>query len=62
MKRIIGRGQEFGGLYILDTEVPKSVACFGVVTSFELHYCLGHHSLSLLKKLYPHFSSLLIEL
>ena len=57
-KWVIGRGREFGGLYILETEVPKSVACFGVVTLFELHCCLGHPSLSPLKKLYPQFSSL----
>ena len=57
-KRIIGRGHESGGLYILETEVPKSVACFGVVTPFELHCRLGHPSLPLLKKLYPQFSSL----
>ena len=25
MKRIIDRGREFGGLYNLDTEVPKSL-------------------------------------
>ena len=35
-KRIIGRGRRSGGLYILETEVPKSVACSGVVTPFEL--------------------------
>ena len=58
MKRIIRRGRESMGLYILDTEVPKFVACFGVVTSFELHCSLSHPSLSLLKKLYPQFSSL----
>ena len=57
-KQIIGRGRESGGLYILETEVPKSVVCFGVVTPFELHCRLGHPSLSLLKKLYPQFSSL----
>ena len=57
-KQIIGRGRESGGLYILDTEVPKFVVCFGVVTPFELHCHLGHPSLSLLKKLYPQFSSL----
>ena len=45
-KRIIGRGRESRGLYILETEVPKFVACSGVVTSFELHYRLGHSSLS----------------
>ena len=39
-------------------EVPKSVACFEVVIPFELHCCLSHHSLFLLKKLYPQFSSL----
>ena len=33
-KRIIGRGRESGGLYILDTKVPKPVACFGVLTPF----------------------------
>ena len=57
-KRIIGRGRESGGLYILDIEVPKSIACSGVLIPFELHCCLGHPSLSLLKKLYPQFSSL----
>ena len=53
MKQIIGRGRESRGLYILETEVPKSVACPGVVTPFELHFHLGHPSLSPLKKLYP---------
>ena len=57
-KWINGRGCEFGGLYILETEVPKFVACSRVVTPFELICCLGHPSLSLLKKLYPQFSSL----
>ena len=27
-KWIISRGREYGDLYILETEVPKSVACF----------------------------------
>ena len=58
MKRIIGKGRESGGLYILKTEVSKSVACPGVITPFELHCRLGHPSVSLLKKLYPQFSSL----
>ena len=58
MKQIIGRGCESGCLYILETELPKSVACFGVVTPFELHCCMGHRSLPLLKKLYFQFSSL----
>ena len=57
-KRIIDRGRESGGLYILETEVPKSVACSGVVTPLELHCRLGHPSLPLLKKLYSQFSSL----
>ena len=52
-KWIIGRGREFRGLYILDAEVPKFVTCSRVVTPFELHCCLGHPSLLLLKKLYP---------
>ena len=54
-KEIIGRGRKSGGFYILDTEVPKSVVCSGVVTPFELDCRLGHHSLPLLKKLYPQF-------
>ena len=58
MERIIDRGCEFGSLYILETKVPKSVACSGVVTPFDLHCHLGHPSLPLLKKLYPQFSSL----
>ena len=57
-KRIISRGRESEGLYILETKVPKSVACFGVVTPFELHCRLDHPFPSLLKKLYPQFSSL----
>ena len=57
-KRIVGRGRKFGGFYILETEVPKSVACSGVVTPFELHCRPGHPSLPLLKKLYPRFSNL----
>ena len=57
-KRIIGRGRESRGLYILDTEVTKSIACSEVVILFELHCRLGHPSLSLLKKLYPQFSSI----
>ena len=52
-KQIIGQGREFGGLYILETEVPKSNVCSRVVTSFELHCRLGHSSFPLLKKLYP---------
>ena len=58
MRRVIGRGHESRGLYILETKVSTPVACSGVVTLFELHCCLGHHSLFLLKKLYPQFSSL----
>ena len=57
-KRVIGRGCESGGLYILETEVSTHVAYPGVVTPFELYCRLGHPSLSLLKKLYPRFFSL----
>ena len=57
-KQIIGGGRESGGLYILETEVSKFVACPEVVTSFELHCRLSHPSLFMLKKLYPQFSSL----
>ena len=42
MKQIIDGGRESGGLYILETKVPKYVACSGVVTPVELHCCLGH--------------------
>ena len=45
-KRVIGRGCESGGIHILETEVPKFVACSGV-TPFKLHCRLGHHSLSI---------------
>ena len=56
-KQIFGRERESRGLYILDSKVPKSIACSRVVSSFEVHCRLGHPSLSLLKKLYPRFSS-----
>ena len=42
----------------VSTEVSKYVVCFGFVIPFELHCRMGHPSLSLLKKLYPQFSSL----
>ena len=51
-KHIIGRGRESKGLYIPETKVSNLVACSGVVTPFELRCRLGHHSFSLLKKLY----------
>ena len=44
-KQIIGRGCEFGGLYILDHTIPRPVACSGVSTPFETHFRLGHPSL-----------------
>ncbi|KAH7575623.1 hypothetical protein JRO89_XS02G0166700 [Xanthoceras sorbifolium] len=55
-KQIIGKGHESGGLYILDTLIPKSVACSGVTSPFEAHCRLGHLSLPLLKKLCSQFS------
>ena len=58
MKQIIGRGHEYGGLYILDHAVPRPIACSGVTTPFEMHCRLGHPSLPLLTKLCPQFSSL----
>ena len=57
-KQIIGRGREFGGLYILDFTIPRPIACFGVTTPFETHCRLGHSFLPLLKKLCPQFLSL----
>ncbi|XP_071900889.1 uncharacterized protein [Coffea arabica] len=47
MKQIIGKGYESGGLYILDTQIPKSIACSGIITPFEAHYRLGHPFLPL---------------
>jgi len=55
-KKIIGKGLESGGLYILDTQIPKSIACYGITTPLEVHCRLGHSSLPLLKKLCPQFS------
>ena len=57
-KRVLGKGRESGGFYILETDVPMHVSCSKVVTPFELYCRLGHPSLSLLKKLYPQFSSI----
>ena len=56
-KWIICKGRKSRGLYILDIEVSKSVGCSRVVTPFKLSCRLGHLSLSLLKTLYPQFSS-----
>ena len=40
------------------SELPKPIACFGIVSPHEVHCCLGHLSFSLLQKLFPQFSSL----
>ena len=58
-KQIIGRGREFGGLYILDPAIPRPITCSRVTTPFGTHCRLGHPSLPLLKKLCPQFSNLL---
>ena len=57
-KRIIGRGPESGGLYIPDPEFPKPIAYSGITNLLEVHCRLGHSSFSLLKKLFPQFSSI----
>ena len=57
-KQVIGRGQESRGLYILDPELSKSIAYSGIANPHEVHCHLDHPSLSLLKKLFPQFSSL----
>ena len=57
-KRVIGKEQEFGGLYILDLELPKPIARSEIANPHEINCLLGHLSLSLLKKLFPQFSSL----
>ena len=46
-KQIIGKGRESEGLYILDSAVPRPVACSGVITSFETHCRFGHPFLPL---------------
>ena len=38
-KPIIGKRRESGGLYILDIEVPKSVACSGVLNPLNYESC-----------------------
>ena len=57
-KQIIGRGREFGGLYIIVHAVLRHVTCSGVTTPFKTHRQLGYPSLPILKKLCPQFSSL----
>ena len=57
-KRIIGRGQESRGLYILDQKFPKPIAYSRIANPLEVHCRLDHPSLSLLKKLFPQFPSL----
>ena len=61
-KRIIGRERESRGLYIHETEVPKSVACPGVVTPFKLHCRLDHPSLFIEEAISSVFESILVEL
>jgi hypothetical protein len=56
MKKIIGKGHESVGLYILDIQIPKSIVCYGVTTPLEVQCQLDHPSLPLLKKLCPQFS------
>ena len=41
-KQIIGRGCEFGSLYILDPTIPRPISCSGVTTPFETHCRLGN--------------------
>ena len=57
-KRVIGKGRESGDLYILDTQVPRVIACSSVDSPFEAHCRLGHPSLPLLQKLSPQFRSI----
>lgn len=55
-KRIIGKGHESGGLYVMNTEKPTPpVACSASSTLLEVHCRSGHPSLPTLKKLYPQF-------
>ena len=56
--RVISRGQESEGLYILDPKLSKPIACSRIASLHEVLCRLGHPSLSLLKKLFPQFYSL----
>ena len=56
-KQILGRGHESRGLYVLDTLVPRPVACSSALQPFVIHRRLGHPSLSSLKQLYPSFQN-----
>ncbi|KAH6759971.1 hypothetical protein C2S51_016920 [Perilla frutescens var. frutescens] len=57
-KKIISKGRRSADLYLLDTQLPKPVACTSSATPFDVHCRLGHPSLSVLRKLCPQFSSL----
>ncbi|XP_042988400.1 uncharacterized protein LOC122316031 isoform X3 [Carya illinoinensis] len=46
----IGTGHETGGLYYLDVEESPTRALTASSSAFEWHCCLGHPSLSLLKR------------
>lgn len=54
-KKIIGKGHESGGLYILDTSFSTSIACSSVNSAFTDHCRLGHPSLSLFKQICPEY-------
>ena len=43
---------------MLDSQLPRPIACSSVLTPFEVHCRLGHPSLSSLKKLFPQFNHL----
>src|SRR5262249_49510229 len=55
-KKIIGKGHEAGGLYILDTQMPNSITYSSITIPFKMHCQLGHSSLTSLKKLCPEFN------
>jgi len=60
--QVIGKGHVSDDLYILDEWESPSIACSSVVSPFEAHCRLGHHSLPLLIKLslnfriFPHWN------
>ena len=55
--KITGKGHEYGGLYILDAQIPRSITFSRGVTTFEAHCQFDHHSLSVLRKVCPRFES-----
>ena len=57
MEKTIGIGHESQSLFHLSSPLC-STTCTSTVTPLLLHGCLSHPSVSMFRKLVPHFSSL----